>query len=98
MLYRTNVSVIENTNTSDGMGGSTVVQSVASTIQAHISPIRSELLYKQYGLTTTQAFRLVTKDSIPRTVTHLQIGTIKYKVLELLEYRRYSIALLEVVK
>lgn len=98
MKFSTEVEVIEVVKTSDGMGGFTKVDTVTGYLQVHMSPVKVELMLKQYGLTTGSAFRFVTKDSVPDAIHYFRLEGNKYKMVELLQYDRFNVILVEVVK
>lgn len=87
---------------SDGMGGFTETSSIDTSFSCHKSPIKVETALKEYGLVTSKAFKLITKENIdPHESLKLQESgsNDKYKVIDVLDYSEtvYTIFLVEKV-
>lgn len=91
--------VIEGEEVSNGMGGSiTIPESNGSKFVAHKSPIKAEIMLKEYGIVSTSSLRLITKDAINLPLESLIITDLKlkYKILQVLNYK-LNIFLIEVI-
>ena len=89
--------VIEE-ETPDGIGGYTTIESNGSKFKAHKSPIKAEIMLKEYGIVSTSACRLITKDDINLPLESFIISDLnrKYKILQVLDYK-LNIFLVEVI-
>lgn len=74
---------------SDGMGGSINTIGKGSSFMAHSTPVKAEIVLKEYGIVTTTARRLITKDNIKFPLESLTLtdGKLTYKVIEALDYK-----------
>lgn len=83
---------------SNGMGGYTEIKSDGQSFMAHKIPVKSEIMLKEYGLVTTSAFRLITKDNLPNPLESyiVKSGQTLYKVLQTIDYK-LNILLVEVI-
>lgn len=85
---------------SNGMGGYTTTESNGSKFMAHKSPVRVDIMLKEYGIVSTSASRLITKDEINFPLESLILKDLKlnkYKILQVLDYK-LNIFLIEEVK
>jgi hypothetical protein len=97
MRYDKQAKVMKQTRVDDGMGGFTQTPSVVATIQAFTTPLHAELALKEYGIVTTTGMKLFTKDTIPASYDYLEINSIKYKVLQLSDFGKIKMLLVEVI-
>lgn len=97
MRYDKQAQVIRQTRVDDGMGGFTTSPTVVANITAFTTPLHAELALKEYGIVTTTGMKLFTKDSLPASYDYLQINSIKYKVLQLSDFGKIKMLLVEVI-
>lgn len=91
------MELIIRTTTTDELGGEVegVPQSLGS-IKCLQTPVNSELLMKDYGLVSTKAFKIFTMDTLPnRNDYELRRNDIEYKILQINDYKKYKMLLVE---
>lgn len=100
------IKVMGKKKISNGMGGwidSKEATELAS-IDAFITPVQASTLLKDYGIVSTQAFKVITFDNVPLeddsgNLTYLKLeDESEYKITQLNDYGREKIILVEVIK
>ena len=87
-----------DTSVSDGMGGWIDKGSTAMfDFNAHITPVTTEIMLKNYGIVSTRAFRVITKKRIELGAYIEDESGSKYKVLQLNDFNKLNIMLVEVM-
>lgn len=97
MKYDKAVSVIRTEKIEDGMGGYGTSPVIVSEIQTFTTPLKAELALKEYGLVTTTSMKIFTKDFLPEKFDYLEYANKKYKVLQLSDYGKIRMLLVEVI-
>lgn len=97
MKFDKTMDIIGETRVSDSMGGFEVSYGVTDTIQAFTTPVKAEIMLKEHGIVSTSALKVFTKDIIPNEFVQLQYGTIKYKILQLSDFGKLRMLLVEVI-
>lgn len=84
---------------SNGMGGYTTKDVEKTSFYAQIVPQNATVMLKEYGLVTTEAYKLIIRDKIitPLESLILKYNEQKYKILQHLPLK-YNILLVEKVK
>lgn len=84
---------------SDGMGGSIREEINGSSFYCSVIPVKAQTVLKEYGIISTEAFKVITKDTIlnPLESLILKHGEQRYKIIEHLPLK-FSIFLVEKVK
>ena len=88
---------------SDSMGGWTTTPVNAGTIACFTTPVKSEVLLKEYGIVSTSALKLFTKDLVPmrdsngkkQTVTVTLENGMAYKILQYADFGKIRMVLVE---
>lgn len=98
MITNKGFTFIVTEKVSNGMGGYTTKDVEKTSFHAQIIPQNATVMLKEYGLVTTEAFKLITKDKIPITLDSLILkhNEQKYKILQHLPLK-YNIFLIEKV-
>lgn len=65
MKFDKTVTLSTTSKTQDGMGGWTTTPVYVGSIAAFTTPVKSEVLLKEYGIVSTSALKLFTKDLVP---------------------------------
>ncbi|WP_203246336.1 hypothetical protein [Sporosarcina beigongshangi] len=84
---------------SNGMGGWKVDYKDGQSFMAHTSPVKAEIALKEYGIVSTSARRLITKEKINLPLESFILKSsddTKYKILQHLDYK-INILLIEVI-
>jgi hypothetical protein len=97
MKFDKQMDILGETRVSDGMGGFTATKGVIGTIQAFTTPVKAEIMLKEHGIVSTSALKIFTKDILPNEFVLLQTGTVKYKILQLSDFGKLRMLLVEVV-
>jgi hypothetical protein len=98
MKYDKAVKVIRTDKISDGMGGYEVTPVVVVTVNAFTTPVKAELALKEYGLVTTTSMKIFTKETLPADFDYLEYDNKKYKVLQLSDFGKIRMLLVEVIE
>lgn len=98
MRYNKIIKVIKSQKISDMMGGFDTTSNVVAELKAFATPITAELALKEYGLVTTTSLKFITKDNIPTEFDYLEYENKKYKVLQLSDFNKIKVLLVEVIK
>lgn len=98
MIYEHEFHFVNEEEVSNGMGGYTTEESNGSKFMAHKSPVKAEIMLKNYGIVSTSSLRLITKDEINLPLESFIITDLKlkYKILQVLDYK-LNIFLIEVI-
>ena len=91
------MDVLGESRVSDGMGGWTVTQGVIGSIQAFTTPVKAEIMLKEYGIISTSGLKVFTKEHLPSEYVQLQHGEVKYKILQLSDFGKLRMLLVEVI-
>lgn len=102
MIYDADFQFISPNSISDGAGGFIETYLSGSSFSCHIAPIKVETILREYGLATTRAFKLITKEKInpDESLTLQEVSSNdKYKIIDTLDYSQsvYTIFLVEKV-
>ena len=97
MKYDKQMDVLGETRVSDGMGGWTTTKGVIGAIQAFTTPVKAEIMLKEHGIVSTSALKVFTKDIVPNAFVQLQYGEVNYKILQLSDFGKIRMLLVEVV-
>lgn len=97
MKFDKQMDVLGQTRVSDGMGGFEVTQGVIGTIQGFTTPVKAEIMLKQHGIVSTSALKIFTKDLLPSEFVQLQYKEKNYKILQLSDFGKLRMLLVEVV-
>lgn len=88
---------------SDGMGGFIETPSIGTSFGCHKTPIKVETALREYGLVTSKAFKLITKEkfnSYESLKLQDKLTDENYKVIDVLDYPEtiFTIFLIEKVQ
>jgi hypothetical protein len=97
MKYDKKMDLLGETRVSDGMGGYTVTNGVIGTIQAFTTPVKAEIMLREHGIVSTSSLKVFTKDTVPTEFVQLQHGDVKYKILQLSDFGKIRMLLVEVI-
>lgn len=97
MKFDKKMDILGESRVDDGMGGSTVTDGVIGTIQAFTTPVKAEIMLKEYGIVSTTALKIFTKDAIPNEFVKLEYNTTKYKIIQLADFGKLRMLLVEVI-
>lgn len=97
MKFNKKMDILEDSKVEDGMGGWITSQNVTGSILAFTTPVKAEILLKEYGIVSTTSLKVFTKDQLPNDQVQLQFGNIKYKILQLSDFGKLRMLLVEVV-
>lgn len=97
MKYDKQMDLLGETRVSDGMGGYEVAYGVVGSIQAFTTPVKVEIMLKEHGIISTSALKIFTKDQVSSEFSQLQYGEIKYKIIQLSDFGKIRMLLVEVV-
>lgn len=102
MMYDADFQFVGFESVSDGMGGVIETDTLGTSFSCHKAPVKVETILREYGLATTKAFKLITKEKInPDESLKLQEVKTKdnYKIIDTLKYSEsvYTIFLVEKV-
>lgn len=98
MKYDKKIDIIGESRVSDGMGGWEVTQAVLSTVDAFTTPVKAEVAMREYGIVTTTAMKVFTKESIPNTNVRLKQGEINYRIIQYADFGKIKMILVEVIE
>lgn len=105
MKFDTKVDIISSKKVSDGMGGSIEVENViVKTVDAVITPLKSSMALKEYGVESTTSIKMFTKDLLPITNdnkfldVHLKINDGRYKIVDFADFKKIKMLYLELMK
>jgi len=102
MMFDSIFQFVDSEKLDDGMGGYTETEIFGTPFSCHKTPVKVETLLKEYGLVSSKAFKLITKESINpnESLKLLDINTNdKYKIIDVLDYQEsiYTIFLIGVI-
>ena len=103
MKFDKTVTLSTTAKTPDSMGGWTTTPVNAGTIACFTTPVKSEVLLKEYGIVSTSALKLFTKDQVPmrdsngkkQTVTVTLENGMAYKILQYADFGKIRMVLVE---
>jgi hypothetical protein len=103
MKFDKTVTLKTTSKAPDGMGGWTTTPVDAGTIACFTTPVKSEVLLKEYGIVSTSALKLFTKDLVPvrdtngkkQTITATLENGIEYKILQYADFGKIRMVLVE---
>lgn len=103
MKFDKTVTLSTTSKTPDGMGGWTTTPAYVGSIAAFTTPVKSEVLLKEYGIVSTSALKLFTKDQVPmrdsngkkQTVTVTLENGMAYKILQYADFGKIRMVLVE---
>lgn len=105
MKYDKKVNIIKSEKVSDGMGGWLENEPrVEKEIYTFLTPMKAELLLKEYGLASTTMLKLFTKDTIPIMAdgrwqdVKVEVDATKqqYSIIQYADFGKVRMLLLEV--
>ena len=90
---------------SDSMGGWTTAPVVVGTVDVFTTPVKSEVLLKEYGIISTSALKLFTKGLFPmkdaegkkQTVTVTLENGMEYRIIQYADFGKIRMVLVEEV-
>ena len=93
------------TRTSDSMGGWVTAPVVVGTVDVFTTPVKSEVLLREYGIVSTSALKLFTKGLFPvrdaegkkQTITVTLENGMEYKILQYADFGKIRMVLVEEV-
>ena len=103
MKFDKTVTLSTTSKTPDSMGGWTTTPAYVGSIAAFTTPVKSEVLLKEYGIVSTSALKLFTKDLVPmrdsngkkQTVTVTLENGMAYKILQYADFGKIRMVLVE---
>ena len=103
MKFDKTVTLNTTSKTTDSMGGWTTTPAYVGSIAAFTTPVKSEALLKEYGIVSTSALKLFTKDQVPmrdgngkkQTVTVTLENGMAYKILQYTDFGKIRMVLVE---
>jgi hypothetical protein len=96
MKFDNRITLTKEELVSDGMGGFVVSGKVqVGTIQAFISPVSAELLLKEYGVVSTTALKIFTKDVIDEENFQIEYADRRFEVLQKADYGKFRMLLVQ---
>lgn len=76
------------TETQTEMGGWIKKETDGTAFDAHSTPIKADILLRDYGIVSTQARRIITKDNIDfHESLIIRDKKYRYKILQVLDYK-----------
>lgn len=101
MKFDKTISFYKNEAVSDGAGGTLPpTQVFQSEVKGLITPVSSQHIYKEYGLTVLQGFKIITKGHVEPDLDYIiSVSTLgkQFKVLSMSQAGLYTIILVESV-
>jgi hypothetical protein len=97
MKFDKTMQVTDELKTSDGMGGYTSERTVIGEIQVFITPVKAEIMLREYGIVSTSSMKVFTKDTIPHELVQLYLDDKQYKILQLSDFNKLRMLLVEVI-
>lgn len=95
MKFDKKMDVLAETRVSDLMGGWIVSTEVVDTLDVFTTPVKAEIAMKEYGIITTTSLKVFTKGYLLDEYSHLVINGKKYKVLQLADFDKLRMLLVE---
>lgn len=96
MKFDKKMDVLAETRVSDGMGGTLPSEiKVIDTLDVFTTPVKAEIAMKEYGIITTTSLKVFTKGYLLDEYSHLEIKGKKYKVLQLADFEKLRMLLVE---
>lgn len=91
------------TRTSDGIGGWVTAPVVVGIVDVFTTPVKSEVLLKEYGIVSTSALKLFTKGLFPmkdakgkkQTVTVTLENGMEYRIIQYADFGKIRMVLVE---
>ncbi|MCD4839733.1 hypothetical protein LRS37_12825 [Neobacillus sedimentimangrovi] len=97
MKFDKQMDIVSEEKVSDGMGGYEVIKVVIGSIQAFTTPVKAEIMLKEHGIVSTTALKVFTKDTLPNEFVQLRYGETMYKILQLADFGKLRMLLVEVI-
>lgn len=105
MKYDKKVELITTGKVSDGMGGWIEGgESIKATINTFLTPVKADILLKEYGISSTTTVKLFTKDQLPIKNNgkfgdyKLKVASgEKYKILQFADFGKVRMILMELI-
>ncbi|MGB3160388.1 MAG: hypothetical protein WBA84_03980 [Carnobacterium sp.] len=98
MQFNKKMDVLAQTKVSDGMGGWIVSTEAVDTLDVLTAPVKAEIAMKEYGIITTTSLKVFTKGYLLDEYSHLIIDEKKYKTLQLADYGKIRMLLVEEIQ
>ena len=98
MKFDTKAKLIETTTIPNGMGGHTPTTKEVSEIDIFTTPVKAELMLKEYGIVTTTSLKVFTKDAVMSEHFKLSFNDKTYKQLQLADFGKIRMMLVEEVE
>lgn len=96
MRFDKEMALLKENLVSDGMGGyeSTGFQQVG-TIYALTTPVTAEIMMKEYGIVSTSAMKIFTKDEFDEENVQIEYLDKKYEILQHSDYGKFRMLLVQ---
>lgn len=98
MKFDTKAKLIEITTVPNGMGGYKPITKEVSEIDVFTTPVKAELMLKEYGIVTTTSLKVFTKDDVLSEHYKLLFNGKTYKQLQLADFGKIRMMLVEEVE
>lgn len=93
------------TRASDGIGGWTTTPVVIGTVDVFATPVKSEVMLREYGIVSTSALKLFTKGVFPvrdaegkkQTITVTLENGMEYRIIQYADFGKIRMVLVEEV-
>lgn len=96
MRFDTTLVVYAVQRVETDMGGFEETVTPVSSIQAFLSPVTLTKQLREYGLSQSKTFKLITRHPLPEHYSHLGKDDAIYDVIETNDYGRERVLLVEV--
>lgn len=105
MKFDKRMNYMSESRVSDGMGGWIKGSILVKEIDVFTTPVKAEIMLKEYGVVSTSTLKIFTKSELPvkdelgkKMTTHIESpdGT-KYKILQMADLGKLRMLLVEVM-
>ena len=97
MKFDTKAKLIETKTIPNGMGGYKTITEVVAEINVFTTPVKAEIMLKEYGIVSTSSLKVFTKDKIADEHYKLSFNDKTYKQLQLADFGKIKMMLVEEV-
>lgn len=98
MKFDIKANLVETTTISNGMGGYKTGTKIVSEIYVFTTPVKAELMLREYGIVTTTSLKVFTKDVVSDEHYKLTFNGKSYKQLQLADFGKIRMMLVEEVE
>lgn len=95
MKFDIKAKLLGSETTPNGMGGYATSMVDVSEISVFTTPVKAEIMLKEYGIVSTTSLKVFTKDAIPNANLRLLFNGHVYKQLQLADFGKIRMMLVE---